>query len=228
MEDAEEAQERTDRILISNIVITCSLNQSLDLDEVAWRFHGEYNPSTFAAVQLRLAKPQTTALVFSTGKCVVTGARSEMAAFVAVQLFYAMLKVVHPALRITEQNIQNIVSSSSLGKCLAVDQMAKKFCISSHYDPELFPGLRLSLEKPAVKILLFVKGRVVVTGGRSREDIAAAWRILRGCVKPFLVDKDLTHTDIVTTRGALRRRKVADEDDEEIAAMLGESLDGLQ
>jgi transcription initiation factor TFIID TATA-box-binding protein len=136
---AEEAGPSAPRvpevILISNIVITCSLNQPLNLDEVAWRFHGEYNPSTFAAVQLRLCKPQTTALVFSTGKCVVTGARSESAAYVAVQLFYAMLKSVHPKLRITEQNIQNIVSSSSLGKCLAVDQMAKKFCISSHYDP---------------------------------------------------------------------------------------------
>ena len=78
-----------------------------------------------------------------------------------------------------------------------------------------------------MKILLFVKGRVVITGGRSRDDIAAAWRILRGCVKPFLVDEDLTHTAIVTTRGALRRRKVADEDEDDIAAMLGESLDGL-
>jgi TATA-box binding protein (TBP) (component of TFIID and TFIIIB) len=149
-----------------------------------------------------------------------------MAAFVAVQLFYAMLKQVHPSLRIVEQNIQNIVSSASLGSCVAVDQMAKKFCISSHYDPELFPGLRLSLEKPTVKILLFVKGRVVITGGRSRDDIATAWRVLRGCVEPFLVSESLTHAAIVTTRSALRKRKVLDEDDE-LDAMLLESLEGL-
>jgi TATA-box binding protein (TBP) (component of TFIID and TFIIIB) len=34
---------------------------------------GEYNPSTFAAVQLRLSNPRTTALVFASGNVVCTG-----------------------------------------------------------------------------------------------------------------------------------------------------------
>lgn len=39
------------------------------------------------------------------------------------------------------------------------------------YEPELFPGLIYRLDNPRVVILIFVSGKIVVTGARSRTDI---------------------------------------------------------
>ena len=39
--------------------------------------NAEYNPKRFAAVIMRIREPKTTALIFASGKMVVTGAKSE-------------------------------------------------------------------------------------------------------------------------------------------------------
>jgi transcription initiation factor TFIID TATA-box-binding protein len=60
-------------VVIHNVVSTMSFQTKLDLPLIAWTYNGEYNPSAFAAVQLRLPDPRTTALIFSSGKMVCTG-----------------------------------------------------------------------------------------------------------------------------------------------------------
>lgn len=63
---------------IQNIVSTVDLDCNLDLKQIAWKGRNtEYNPNRFAAVVMRLREPKTTALVFRSGKMVVTGAKSE-------------------------------------------------------------------------------------------------------------------------------------------------------
>lgn len=53
----------------------------MDLKEVALRArNAEYNPKRFSAVVMRIREPRTTALLFGSGKMVVTGARSEESA----------------------------------------------------------------------------------------------------------------------------------------------------
>lgn len=39
--------------------------------------HSELDPKRFAAVIMRIREPKTTALIFASGKMVVTGAKSE-------------------------------------------------------------------------------------------------------------------------------------------------------
>lgn len=39
--------------------------------------NAEYNPKRFAAVIMRIREPKTTALIFTSGKMVCTGAKSE-------------------------------------------------------------------------------------------------------------------------------------------------------
>jgi len=51
----------------------------LNLKEIAFKCrNAEYNPKRFAAVIMRMKEPvRTTALIFKTGKMVITGAKSE-------------------------------------------------------------------------------------------------------------------------------------------------------
>ena len=65
------------RPLIQNIVCTVNLGCKLDLKNIALHArNAEYNPKRFAAVIMRIRQPRTTALVFSSGKMVCTGAKS--------------------------------------------------------------------------------------------------------------------------------------------------------
>lgn len=63
---------------LQNIVATVNLSARLDLKTIALHArNAEYNPKRFAAVIMRIREPKTTALVFASGKMVVTGAKSE-------------------------------------------------------------------------------------------------------------------------------------------------------
>ncbi|KFV61037.1 TATA box-binding protein-like 2, partial [Dryobates pubescens] len=61
---------------LQNIVSTVNLACKLDLKSIALHArNAEYNPKRFAAVIMRIREPRTTALIFSSGKMVCTGAK---------------------------------------------------------------------------------------------------------------------------------------------------------
>jgi len=63
---------------LQNIVATVNLDCQLNLKVIALHArNAEYNPEHFAAVIMRIHDPKTTALIFASGKTVVTGAKSE-------------------------------------------------------------------------------------------------------------------------------------------------------
>lgn len=43
------------------------------------------------------------------------------------------------------------------------------------YEPELFPGLIYRMRSPKIVLLIFVSGKVVLTGGKSRDDVYTAF-----------------------------------------------------
>jgi transcription initiation factor TFIID TATA-box-binding protein len=64
------------------------------------------------------------------------------------------------------------------------------------YEPELFPGLIYRLVNPRVVFLIFVSGKIVITGAKKEIDLAHALTKLY----PVLVEFKKTH--IATLPGA--------------------------
>eukprot|EP01084_Bolivina_argentea_P269783 458589_1 len=76
-----------------NVVATMNVACRLDLKEIVTRSrNSEYNPKRFAAVVMRIREPKSTALIFQTGKIVVTGARSEDKAWIAARKYARILQ----------------------------------------------------------------------------------------------------------------------------------------
>ena len=74
---------------ITNLVATTNVGTSIDLRVLAQSCrNAEYNPKRFSAVVMKIREPRTTALVFSTGKMVITGAKSEQDAYQAARIFH--------------------------------------------------------------------------------------------------------------------------------------------
>lgn len=78
----------------------------------------------FAAVVLRLREPKATALVFSSGKMVVNGARSEDDARLASRKFARIIqKLGYPEATFKEFKIHNVVASSDIRMRLRLNDL---------------------------------------------------------------------------------------------------------
>jgi len=167
-------------IRIENVVASATLNQRIDLNAVV---KGnplvEYNPKKFPGLVFRLKRPKTAILIFSTGKMVCTGAKSEKEAKRAIKKVVRELKksgiiiIGKPEIKVV-----NMVASANLSGRIELEDCAYSLG-RTMYEPEQFPGLIYRMDDPKVVILLFSTGKLVCTGATKEEDVYKAVAKLR-------------------------------------------------
>ncbi len=179
-------------ISIENVVATATLDQKLDLIAIMKVFRNvEYRPKRFPGLVFRLKRPKTAILIFSTGKMVCTGAKSDKLARSAIRKVVKELKnngiiiLGKPTIVIV-----NIVASANLHGKIDLE-MAADIMDNVMYEPEQFPGLIYRMGEPKVVILIFASGKLVCTGGKSAEMVDVAVAKLHG----ILEDYDLIFQD---------------------------------
>lgn len=164
-----------DSIRIENVVSSATLNQKIDLNAVV---KGnplvEYRPEKFPGLVFRLKRPKTAILIFSTGKMVCTGAKSEKESKRAVMKVVKELKksgiiiIGKPEIKVV-----NIVASANLLGRIELEDCAYSLG-RTMYEPEQFPGLIYRMDEPKVVILLFASGKLVCTGATKEENVYEA------------------------------------------------------
>lgn len=172
---------------LQNVVSTCYLGQKLDLKHIAMHArNAEYNPKRFAAVIMRIRDPKTTALIFSSGKMVCTGAKSETDSRLAARKYARIIqKLGFHSAKFQDFKIQNIVGSCDVSFPIRLEGLQHKHSIFAHYEPELFPGLIYRMKKPKVVLLIFVSGKVVLTGAKHRDEIYEAFEMIYPALREF-------------------------------------------
>jgi len=171
---------------LQNIVATVNLECRLDLKTIALHArNAEYNPKRFAAVIMRIREPKTTALIFASGKMVVTGAKSEDDSKLAARKYARIVQKLGFEAKFTEFKIQNIVGSCDVRFPIRLEGLAYNHGHFSSYEPELFPGLIYRMVKPKVVLLIFVSGKIVLTGAKVREEIYQAFNNIYPVLSEF-------------------------------------------
>ncbi|CAD6886630.1 unnamed protein product [Tilletia controversa] len=171
---------------LQNIVATVNLDVRLDLKTIALHArNAEYNPKRFAAVIMRIREPKTTALIFASGKMVVTGAKSEDDSRLASRKYARIIQKVGFEAKFTEFKIQNIVGSCDVKFPIRLEGLAYSHGVFSSYEPELFPGLIYRMVKPKVVLLIFVSGKIVLTGAKERAEIYEAFNRIYPTLSEF-------------------------------------------
>ncbi|KFQ10655.1 TATA-box-binding protein, partial [Leptosomus discolor] len=181
---------------LQNIVSTVNLACKLDLKNIALHArNAEYNPKRFAAVIMRIREPRTTALIFSSGKMVCTGAKSEEQSRLAARKYARVVQKLGFPAKFLDFKIQNMVGSCDVrfpirleGLVLTHQQFRKaelQLGAVSFYEPELFPGLIYRMVKPRIVLLIFVSGKVVLTGAKERSEIYEAFENIYPILKGF-------------------------------------------
>ncbi len=162
-------------VKIENIVATVTLDQTLDLHEIERSVpRVEYNPDQFPGLVFRLDRPKVTALIFKSGKMVVTGSKSTQELIRSVK---RIIKTLYEhGIKITGRpkiQIQNIVASANLNVEVNLEEAAYKL-ENNMYEPEQFPGLIHRMSNPHVVLLIFSSGKMVITGAKREEEVTQA------------------------------------------------------
>jgi transcription initiation factor TFIID TATA-box-binding protein len=184
-------------LVVQNTTATISLKLDplvkggkINLSELALKCRNtEYNPKRFSACIMRLRGSdmfptmRTTGLIFGNGKIVITGSKSETQSFYSAKQFAKIIKKLGYRF-LNEDNLRadfklhNVVATVSLNHLIRLDGLAtnvehKNFV---SYEPEIFAGLiyRMILPAKTVVLLIFVTGKIVLTGAKSIGDCELA------------------------------------------------------
>src|SRR6266480_6079327 len=123
-------------VSIENVVASATVNQTVNLNLVTQIFPDvEYHPDQFPGLVFRLKNPKTATLIFSSGKMVCTGAKSEELSRKAVaEVVRRLRKGGIPIKNEAEVVIQNIVASANLGGKIHLEEAARQLP-KSMYEP---------------------------------------------------------------------------------------------
>ena len=94
------------------------------------------------------------------------------------------------AFNVTEVTIQNIVGNVDLkltqSQNINLERMYRDESVFCTFQKNMFPGLIYRANNCPVVLLLFHSGKVVITGGKSVDDIFNGWNMLWTHVKQYI------------------------------------------
>tara|TARA_Y100000310_G_C20663547_1_gene806163 strand:- start:569 stop:1114 length:546 start_codon:yes stop_codon:yes gene_type:complete len=177
-------------LTVQNIVATASLGKPVSLTKLArTQTNTEYNPEQFPGLVLRVKKPKSAVLVFSSGNLVCTGTKSlAQVKEVINQVIKQLAKI---GVKITAKpkiTVQNIVASGSINMKLNLNYLALAL-ENTEYEPEQFPGLVYKLIEPNATFLLFSNGKLVCTGTKNKKQLDESMVLLNQNIKEVLDEK---------------------------------------
>ena len=175
---------------VQNIVATTSLGKPVSLTKLARsQSNTEYNPEQFPGLVLRIKKPKSAVLVFSSGNLVCTGTKS--VAQVKEVINQVIKQIAKIGVRVTQKpkiTVQNIVASGSIDLSLNLNVLALQL-ESTEYEPEQFPGLVYKLDEPPATFLLFSNGKLVCTGTKNKQQLEESMKQLNKNVREAIKSK---------------------------------------
>jgi transcription initiation factor TFIID TATA-box-binding protein len=170
--------------LIQNIVSTADLCCDINLKQIALQVENtQYNPLKFSGLIMRIKDPKTTALIFSNGKIICLGAKTEEDSKNACRKYAKIIKNLNYPVIFKNFIIQNIVGSCDVHFKIDLRNLYNYMVIydrTVYYETELFPGLiyhyldkNIENGEPKANIvfLIFKSGKMVITGAKKREQI---------------------------------------------------------
>ncbi len=164
---------------VQNIVATTSLGKPVPLTKLArTQSNTEYNPEQFPGLVLRIKKPKSAVLVFSSGNLVCTGTKSVPQVKEVIKQVIKQLRKIN--VKITDKpkvNVQNIVASGAINLRLNLNLLALEL-ENTEYEPEQFPGLVYKLIEPTATFLLFSNGKLVCTGTKNKKQLEESMKQL--------------------------------------------------
>jgi transcription initiation factor TFIID TATA-box-binding protein len=168
---------------IVNIVASGSVADAIDLEFISNSITDcTFTKRSFPGAVYHMQNPKSAALIFSSGRVVITGVlRFEDVAVALQNLMNSLKDAGITVLDKPHVKITNMVCSYNLGYTLNLNRVVVTLMDSEdvEYEPEVFPGLVCRISEPKIVFLLFSSGKIIITGGKNIENVKKGLDILK-------------------------------------------------
>lgn len=113
-------------------------------------------------------------LFFIIVQMIVTGAKSIEDSLNAAKKYTAIIQKVGFPARFNDFKVQNMTATCDVGFPIRLEGLIYAHAANATYEPELFPGLVYRMTDPKVVLLIFVSGKIVITGAKTAEALGMA------------------------------------------------------
>jgi transcription initiation factor TFIID TATA-box-binding protein len=161
---------------IENIVAVTELGIDIDVDQIGSEEEGsEFEPEKFEGIVSKPKDSRVASVAFPTGRIVSTGAKSFEEAEASIRGMVDKLKEAGNSVPEKYKiEIDNIVAITNTGNTLDLEKLAASI-ENVEYNPEKLPCLVYKTTDSAITFLLFRNGKVVCTGGQSKNQVSSAF-----------------------------------------------------
>jgi transcription initiation factor TFIID TATA-box-binding protein len=174
-------EKKYESLKVENIVASGVVAGSIDLVDFSGKTENcELNKKRFPGAVYHIADPKIACLIFSSGKIVMTGLRNDKALADGLAIVIKALKNagIEP-LKEPKVVVTNMVCSFNLGRYINLNKLTVTLNVENvEYEPEQFPGLVYRIGDPKIVVLIFSSGKIILTGGKTLEDIRKGLDVL--------------------------------------------------
>ena len=161
---------------VVNLLATSRFAEYIDLDHFSTETGLDFDPDRFPGMTFKIADPKVCALIFRSGRIVITGAKKIADVETALDItFKSLIKHGCPLWSSYNYTIGNVVVTHDLGRELNLAHLTLALPMArTEWEPEQFPGLIYRLGGMSAVCLVFSSGKCVITGNTSLEDAQMA------------------------------------------------------
>tara|TARA_B110000977_G_C11090364_1_gene496610 strand:- start:5559 stop:6320 length:762 start_codon:yes stop_codon:yes gene_type:complete len=196
---------------VQNCVATFSLGvKNINLKALSLRLkYTDYNPIRFAAMTIRLANPRTTALVFGSGNMVCTGSKDIDGCLLSCRKYVRLLQ--HAGVQVCFHNfrVQNIVASVAVPHPINLYELSQAHGAHVSYEPEMFPGMVLRIDRPKLVFLIFRSGKIVITGAKNWLEVVNTYSAVYNHIIQHFLDVGSTMMSSALYKGVVKQKRMA-------------------
>ncbi|CCI44290.1 hypothetical protein ABG067_005030 [Albugo candida] len=124
----------------------------------------------FNGMVLRFRTPRASVIAYRSGKFIVIGAKSPTVSDLVIQKFQDILQKTGAPHELVSFKIHNFCAASDVKFRIRLEGLACEHAQFCTYEPELFPGLIYRMLVPKCTLLVFISGKIVITGFQKIED----------------------------------------------------------
>lgn len=168
-------------IEVVNIVSVGNLHREVDIEtlsEDAPLPVSNYDPK-FNASFLRFEKDGEMIILYTSGKYILRGGDEFERMYAVNDRFIELLSDMGIDVDPSNLEVKNVVAVGNLDRDVNLNALTIELGMETvEYEPEQFPGLVYRPEGTNCVLLVFASGKVVITGGRTREEDEEAFAAL--------------------------------------------------
>ena len=179
---------------INNIISSVNLGSNLNIKNIALKIKNAEYTNNFSKLKLKSKNAKATATIFSSGKMVCSGAKTEKQSKSMCAKFGKIVNKVGFNVELKNFKIQNIIASYDVKFKICLPKLfneintliniSKNIYNYVKYNSDNFPGLIFYMNDLKVSLLVFGYGKVVISGAKKKEEIEEIFRN----VYPLLIE----------------------------------------